>query len=302
MKLVPPETAFYSRMPATSEMASAGEIEFSELEFFEQIGEGAYGVVYKGRWRNAECAIKKMKTIIGLSDQILMDFRQEAQVMQKLRPHVNVVQWLATCTNPTICIVTEYLAGGSLAQILVTNPETLSNNAKLKITRGVASGMLHLHMEQLVHRDLSARNVLLTETYEAKIGDFGLSRLVQTKTTAHVTKSDTGPLKWMAPESLKSKEFSTKSDVWSFAVVLKELYHCCPPWPTFENFEVATLVLAGTMNLDIPPGIPVISDLMKDCFAWKPEQRPDFGEICARLNDLGVTERGEFFRIETGSM
>jgi serine/threonine protein kinase len=84
--------------------------------------------------------------------------------------------------------------------------------------KGIAAGMLHLHNHNIIHRDLAARNILLSGTGDPKISDFGMSRILQ-KEEEGKTKTNIGPIRWMAPESLANQTYSKKSDVWSFGIV-----------------------------------------------------------------------------------
>ena len=142
--------------------------------------------------------------------------------------------------NP-FCIVTEFYPKGSLRKVLQC--EELPPMVILEIIKGIARGLNHLHRTKLVqlphsffleeliiHRDVAARNVLLTDTFQAKISDFGMSRVLHSQSDSGSTKSDVGmiflyildlkigPIKWMAKECIVEKKFSTKSDVWAFGM------------------------------------------------------------------------------------
>jgi serine/threonine protein kinase len=100
-------------------------------------------------------------------------FAEEVRLMKKLRPHQNVVLFLGVTLDP-ICIVTEYMLGGSLESLLKNDHMTFSIPALKRITAGIAAGMFHLHSENIVHRDLAARNVLVGEADTVKVSDFGM--------------------------------------------------------------------------------------------------------------------------------
>jgi len=259
------------------------DIDFDELEFMEEIGRGAYGQVFKGSWRQELVAIKKVKVV---SDEELADFQRESVLMMKMRPHKNVVQLRGIANLPTggFCIVTEYCEGNNLYELLHSG-KPISATDVFRIIRGIAAGMYHLHCQNIVHRDLAARNILLDSKMEPKISDFGLSRYVQSEAT-NVTKTDTGPIKWMSPESVLKREYSIKSDVWSFGVVMYEVMTRREPHEdlTFEN--VVLKAANNTLTLDPVADYPQLSALMKKCIQFDPQVRPPFKDICDKLEDL----------------
>ncbi len=180
---------------------------FEQLTFEEQLGQGGSGQVFKGKWKNTVVALKVSmteanSTVIG-----------ELELMVQMRPHPNVVQLFGFSVNPethSIILIIEYCAGGSLQTVLEDESVEISLNQKWQWMLGVAKGLAHLHSHNMVHRDVAARNVLLSHN-EPKLTDFGLSRLVEDQNLHGTTKSELGPIRWMAPESLKSRIYSVKS-------------------------------------------------------------------------------------------
>ena len=168
-------------------------IEATDLKKEEKVGEGSYGWVYRGTWRDMQVALKE----VNLRDP---DARQqlltEAVGMQNLRPHGNIVTLYGVCPNP-FAIVTEFCANGSLDDMLYgKKPYSFSAPQIRKLVLGTAKGISHLHAEGVIHRDLAARNVLVDDRFEAKVADFGMARSdellaqgaeSQTKTTVFQT-------------------------------------------------------------------------------------------------------------------
>ncbi len=181
-------------------------IPFRDLTFGEQLGQGASGQVFKGTWKGSNVALKVSAT------QANSTVIKELELMMQLRPHPNVVQLFGFSVHPetdSIILVIEYCNGGSLDDKLFESQERLPKDQKLAWIYGVAKGLGHLHANNIVHRDIAARNILL-QNNEPKITDFGMSRFVDEQKRG-TTASELGPIRWMAPEALKSKEYSAKS-------------------------------------------------------------------------------------------
>eukprot|EP01114_Cavostelium_apophysatum_P020602 TRINITY_DN6952_c0_g1_i2.p1 TRINITY_DN6952_c0_g1~~TRINITY_DN6952_c0_g1_i2.p1 ORF type:complete len:962 (-),score=141.12 TRINITY_DN6952_c0_g1_i2:48-2933(-) len=257
------------------------EIDYDELKIEKEIGRGAYGVVYKGVYRSTPVAVKQLFAE-GLTPEAVSDFKRETQVMKGLKYHVNVLQMYGVCYDPLV-LVTEYVEMGSLWSLLRSKKE-ISKEHLEKIVVGIARGMLHLHYERIIHRDLAARNVLLNAAFDPKISDFGLSRRDNEAYNGNKTKSDIGPIRWMSPESLKSRVYGMKTDVWAYGVTLIEIFTRNIPYPEYDTVQVASLIatkeLAPVVPQDVPPHI---AKVMAACFQNEPNLRPDFKEICEML-------------------
>jgi serine/threonine protein kinase len=133
--------------------------------------------------------------------------------------------------------------------------------------------MLHLHNNNIVHRDLAARNILLSATGAPKISDFGMSRVIA-EDTGNTTKSTVGPVKWMAPESIKHKEYSKKSDTWTFGVVVWEIVTRQEPYKDEDLMEVGVKIRDEGHSLPIPDDTePIFKHIMESCFKKEPQDR-----------------------------
>jgi len=178
--------------------------------------------------------------------------------------------------------------GGDLHSF-VSNPQTVvGNNLKTKICRDIASGMLHLAMEGIIHKDLAARNILLTKSLDAKVSDFGLSRIMDNSAVVY-SKSDVGPLKWMSPEAIRKKKYSEKSDVWSFGIVCYEVFARKEPFEDLDAIQVATSVVMDGLRCTLPSDAPpFMHTLVSSCYETEPENRPTFKQICVTFVENGV--------------
>lgn len=129
---------------------------------------GSFGEVWKCDWRGGNVAVKKL--LENMTQSQLEDFKAEAALLSRLRPHTHIVQFQGVCLQP-LCIITEFCVGGSLFTLLQTK-KPLQKKVSVKIIKGCAAGMLHLQRERVVHRDLAARNILLTAEFDPKISGF----------------------------------------------------------------------------------------------------------------------------------
>jgi serine/threonine protein kinase len=160
---------------------------------------------------------------------------------------------------------------------------------KIKWAKGIASGMSHLHTEGIIHRDLATRNILLSEGLTPKISDFGLSRFGGGDDETNQTKSDVGPLKWMAPEAIRGRVYGKKTDVWSYGVTVWEIVARNDPYAGMDPLQVATQVCYNGLRLEIPPTTPpVLMEIMQAAFQDDAAARPDFKQISKLFRDRGV--------------
>ncbi|KAL6064786.1 receptor protein-tyrosine kinase [Balamuthia mandrillaris] len=172
-------------------------LDYNELQVGKKIGEGSFGKVHQGSW---QCVPVAIKIIENISPDVKQQFQHEVETLQNLRPHPNVVLLYGVCmgSQTPLCIVTELLPRGSLSDYLHSDEgQQLSPLDMLRIAKGVAAGMMHLHAERLLHCDLAARNVLLSDTLEAKVADFGMARVLREGQDYHQTLSNEGPVRWM---------------------------------------------------------------------------------------------------------
>ncbi|KAL8064275.1 hypothetical protein ABFX02_01G079800 [Erythranthe guttata] len=262
------------------------EIRWGDLQLKEEVGQGSFAVVYRGIWNGSDVAVK---VYYGnqYTEQVLLDYRKEIDIMRRLR-HPNVLLFMgAVCTDEKLAIVTEYLTRGSLFKALHKNNQSLDIRRRLKMAIDVARGMNYLHHRNppIVHRDLKSSNLLVDKSWTVKVGDFGLSKL---KCATFLTaKSGRGTPQWMAPEVLRNEPSTEKSDVFSYGVILWELMTQRVPWDDLNSLQVVGVVGFMDRRLEIPSNIdPQVSSIISDCWRSNPEERPSFEDIILKMTEL----------------
>lgn len=206
------------------------------------------------------------------------EFLAEAEIMKNFH-HENVIQLFGICPDP-IYIVTEFMEKGSLLAQLLDRTKSFKTHRIVTIATEIANGMAYLASNNLIHRDLATRNVLISKTNKIKIADFGLARIVlEDEEYVSRVKGGGGSVRWMPPEALVSAKFTIKTDVWSFGIVLVELITRDVPYQGMTDFEVKELVRKGK-NMKKPRHCPsTLYDIMLKTWAFLPENRPEFKSI-----------------------
>jgi len=154
----------------------------------------------------------------------------------------------------------------------------------LSIVDGIAAGVSHLHQEGIIHRDLAARNVLLDSNKCPKIGDFGMSRVIDNGGETGSTMNNLGPVAHMSPESIRDSTYSKKSDVWSFGITVWECATQEYPHKGVGLLDLALKIREQTATPPFTPNFPsILMNLCKQCWNKDPSQRPDMNSICSML-------------------
>ncbi|XP_013926950.1 PREDICTED: tyrosine-protein kinase JAK1-like [Thamnophis sirtalis] len=196
----------------------------------------------------------------------------------------------------------EFLPSGSLKEYLPRNKSKISLKQQLKYAVQICKGMDYLGSRQYVHRDLAARNVLVENEQRVKIGDFGLTKVIETDKEYYKVNDDRdSPVFWYAPECLLQSKFYIASDVWSFGVTLYELLtYCdseCSPMAEFLNMIGPTQgqmtvtrlvrVLAEGKRLPCPKNCPEeVNQLMRKCWVQDPGERTTFHNLIQGFETL----------------
>jgi serine/threonine protein kinase len=222
-------------------------INLDELKFIRKISEGAGGVVYEGAWYHQAVAIKKLK----VTDE--QSFVREVSVLNRLR-HPNVLELYGYCVDSKgyQYIVTEFMDKGSLDTIIYTN-QIRNFEDKLRSLLDICHGMKFLHERNIMHRDLKPQNVLVSKDNVCKLCDFGLAKVMNETLTVGVI----GTWQYMAPEIMNESEtYNEKCDVYSFGIIMHEIFTLSKPYITSSSEYVNLLTMSLKILNGHRPSIP----------------------------------------------
>ncbi|XP_076176518.1 anaplastic lymphoma kinase isoform X2 [Ptiloglossa arizonensis] len=266
------------------------------ITLVKPLGQGAFGEVFQGvyKYRRNEEHPVAVKTIPSSSrPQTEADFMMEALIMSKFN-HPNIVHFIGVSfdKNPKY-IVLELLAGGNLKNFLreerprADRPTSLTMLDLIMCGYDVANGCKYMEEARFIHRDIAARNCLLTckgPGRIVKIADFGMAKDIYRSDYYRKGGKAMLPIKWMPPESFLDGIFTTKTDVWAFGVLLWEIMSFgYIPYTGCTNRETMSMVTSGG-RLEKPAGCPdPIYGIMTRCWHPRPENRPSFATIVERI-------------------
>ncbi|ELR20409.1 serine/threonine protein kinase, putative [Acanthamoeba castellanii str. Neff] len=275
------------------------EIDMEELEMAEELGTGGFGTVQKAVWKGTEVAVKTITSgNTAATRELERSFKEEVRIMTALR-HPNVVLFMAACTKPPkMCIVMEFMALGSLFDLL--HNELVSDiplPLRIKIAYHAAKGMHFLHSSGIVHRDLKSLNLLLDSKWNVKVADFGLTQSKEQLARYEPTWQAEGSLHWMAPEVLnEAPEIDyAMADIYSFGIVLWELLTREQPYYGMTPAAIAVAVIRDNARPPVPgeqelteAAVPAeYVELMRNAWHADPAIRPSFLEVMTRLSAMG---------------
>ncbi|XP_067267637.1 protein tyrosine kinase 2aa isoform X5 [Chanodichthys erythropterus] len=286
-------------MPSTQDY----EIQRDRIELGRCIGEGQFGDVHQGVYISPEnpslsVAIKTCKNCT--SDSVREKFLQEALTMRQF-DHPHIVKLIGIITENPVWIIMELCTLGELRSFLQVRKYNLDLSTLILFAYQLSTALAYLESKRFVHRDIAARNVLVSSTDCVKLGDFGLSRYMEDSSYYKASKGKL-PIKWMAPESINFRRFTSASDVWMFGVCMWEiLMFGIKPFQGVKNNDVIGRIENGE-RLAMPPNCPpTLYSLMTKCWAYDPSKRPRFTELKTQLSTILDEEKAqqeERFRME----
>ncbi|XP_043543731.1 protein tyrosine kinase 2aa isoform X1 [Chiloscyllium plagiosum] len=269
------------------------EIQRERIELGRCIGEGQFGDVHQGIYMSPEnpsmaVAIKTCKN--STSDSVREKFLQEALTMRQF-DHPHIVKLIGVITENPVWIIMELCTFGELRSFLQVRKYNLDLASLILYAYQLSTALSYLESKRFVHRDIAARNVLVSSLDCVKLGDFGLSRYMEDSTYYKASKGKL-PIKWMAPESINFRRFTSASDVWMFGVCMWEiLMYGVKPFQGVKNNDVIGRIENGE-RLPMPPNCPpTLYSLMTKCWAYDPSRRPRFNELKQQLSTILEEEK-----------
>ncbi|XP_061110851.1 focal adhesion kinase 1 isoform X3 [Conger conger] len=271
------------------------EIQRDRIELGRCIGEGQFGDVHQGVYMSPEnpslsVAIKTCKNCT--SDSVREKFLQEALTMRQF-DHPHIVKLIGVITENPVWIIMELCTLGELRSFLQVRKYNLDLASLILYAYQLSTALAYLESKRFVHRDIAARNVLVSTTDCVKLGDFGLSRYMEDSSYYKASKGKL-PIKWMAPESINFRRFTSASDVWMFGVCMWEiLMYGVKPFQGVKNNDVIGRIENGE-RLAMPQNCPpTLYSLMTKCWAYDPSKRPRFTELKTQLSTILEEEKAQ---------
>uniref|UniRef100_A0A8C5EEQ4 non-specific protein-tyrosine kinase n=1 Tax=Gouania willdenowi TaxID=441366 RepID=A0A8C5EEQ4_GOUWI len=276
-------------MPSTRDY----EIQRDRIELGRCIGEGQFGDVHQGVYNcpdkpDLPVAIKTCKNCT--SDSVREKFLQEALTMRQF-DHPHIVKLIGVITENPVWIIMELCTLGELRSFLQVRKYSLDLATLIQFAYQLSTALAYLESKRFVHRDIAARNVLVSSLDCVMLGDFGLSRYMEDSSYYKASKGKL-PIKWMAPESINFRRFTSASDVWMFGVCMWEiLMYGIKPFQGVKNNDVIGRIENGE-RLAMPPQCPpTLYSLMTKCWSYDPSKRPRFTELKTQLSTILEEEK-----------
>ncbi|NXP08585.1 FAK2 kinase, partial [Thinocorus orbignyianus] len=291
------DSDIYAEIPDESSRPRSGVqyygISREDITLGRILGEGFFGEVYEGiyttpKGERINVAVKTCKK--DCSPENKDKFLSEAVLMKKL-DHPHIVKLIGIAEEEPTWIIMELYPYGELGQYLEQNKPCLPVPTLILYALQISKALAYLEAINCVHRDIAVRNILVASPECVKLGDFGLSRYIEDEEyyKASITRL---PIKWMSPESINFRRFTTASDVWMFAVCMWEiLSYGKQPFFWLENKDVIGVLERGDRlpKPDLCP--PVLYTLMTRCWDYDPSERPKFKDLVCSLSDIYLMEK-----------
>ncbi|KAL0678487.1 hypothetical protein Bca4012_006468 [Brassica carinata] len=269
-------------------------VDTSDLTRGDLFAHGKFSQLYHGVYKGEAVALKITRASDDCEDRFLgarleKQFTKEATLLSRLS-HPNVVKFVGV--NIGNCIITEYLANGSLRSYLhKLETKSLPLPQLVKFGLDIARGMEYIHSQKIVHRDLKPENVLIDKDFNLKVADFGIAC---DEENCDILGAETGTYRWMAPEVLSRKPHGGKSDVYSFGLVLWEMAAGAVPFEKMGPVQAAFAVMHKNTRPAIPKKCPApMKDLIEQCWSVQTDKRPEFWQIVKVLEHFEKSLKNE---------
>jgi len=249
------------------------------------IGVGGYGQVYRASWRGHDVAIKVI--LNGVDDVAINSFRTEVEASSRFTGDSKFVRLLGACmTKPDLCLISEFVPGGSLQSMIDGNPSGLPMAKVLTYGMDLAEALSHMHPEY-VHRDLKPDNILLSpDSGSVKLIDFGMGRIVDNPLIDKTMTQGAGTPAYMAPEQFEG-HITPKTDIYALGIILCQCLSGKAPFSRLNNQQIMYAVLIKEERPEIPENCPeLLRLLLARCWEENPKLRPAADEVRHMLGFL----------------
>uniref|UniRef100_A0A671PUW0 Tyrosine-protein kinase n=1 Tax=Sinocyclocheilus anshuiensis TaxID=1608454 RepID=A0A671PUW0_9TELE len=309
-----PKSDGFCRRPNMFKKQQQDVFEERYLRCISILGKGNFGSVELCRydpWGDNTGDLVAVKELQSNKQATMADFQREIQTISSLHCDY-IVKYKGICYSAgrlSTKLVMEYLPYGSLIGYMEKHRQNVCTRRLLLFASQICKGMEYLQSMRYVHRDLAARNILVASDTLVKIADFGLTKIIPVdKEYYRVTQPGESPIFWYAPESVSELKFSHKSDVWSFGIVLHELFSYCDISRNPKRLciqKIGSYVQSSSMaihllnllkdnwRLPIPSQCPPkVHSIMMQCWEFNSEDRPSFSSLQDMFeNSLLIDER-----------
>uniref|UniRef100_A0A674PM24 non-specific protein-tyrosine kinase n=1 Tax=Takifugu rubripes TaxID=31033 RepID=A0A674PM24_TAKRU len=251
------------------------------------LGEGFFGEVHSGVYKTqtGEKLSVAIKTCKNCSADVMEKFLSEAGVMKNL-DHPHIVRLIGVVEVDPVWIVMELYQLGELGNYLLEQQYTLATTTLLLYCLQICKALAYLEGLNMVHRDIAVRNILVATPQCVKLGDFGLSRYIEEE-EYYTASASRLPIKWMAPESINFRRFTTASDVWMFGVCVWEIFSTAQqPFFWLDNCQVIDQLESGVRLPKPQLCPPTLYSLMSSCWSYEPNSRPKFSHLACSFSEI----------------
>lgn len=276
------------------------EVAVENLELIEIIGQGQFGDVYKGIYKSPTMNKRihvAIKTYREEPEKEQEDatrsekFLEEAYLMKQF-DHPHIIKLIGIVASNPIRIIMELAPYGELRSYLQHYRLQTDSEKLVTYIFQLCKALSYLESRNFVHRDVAARNILVSDINTIKLADFGLSRSIEDQHSYYKASKGKLPIKWMAPESINFRRFSSASDVWMFGVCCWEiLMYGVKPFQGVPNEKVIGKIENGE-RLPLPPNCPInLYRIMTETWDYEPSKRPTFQALKTKLGTIVHEER-----------
>ena len=260
-------------------------------EILEKLGQGNYGVVYKVRKRQTnEIFAAKISTILKSN---IENFKKEINVLKQSNSPYIIKYYNSYIKNNKIWIIIEYCDCGSILDLMRITKKTLKENEISSIIKNILKGLIFLHDQKKIHRDIKAGNILLTKNGYAKIGDFGVSTQLMHSFSKKISKI--GTPYWMSPEVISQSNYDSKCDIWSLGITCIEMAEGKPPYSEIRTFLVMKKIISNPPKGLSNPNLwsKDFNDFVMKCLTFDPLKRPSAKDLI-KHNFITKVNNGKF--------